>query len=203
MRVEDRLPATPGASISTVQVLMAALKARDHETEQHSDRVIRLSLALGRHCALAEADLYCLRHGAALHDIGKIGVPDRILNFPGPLRGEDWATMQTHPVVGHDIVRAAGLEAFDPIGRIVRHHHENFDGSGYPDGLKGEDIPPMARMVHLADAYDAMVSDRAYRAGMGHQRAIGLLNDEAGGRSDPWLVRRFTELFERDPAIGD
>jgi len=203
MSVEDRLPTALKAGISTVHVLLAALKARDHETERHSDRVIRLALALGRACGLTEDELFCLKCGAALHDIGKIGVPDRILNFPGPLRGDDWTAMQAHPVVGDQILRAAGLEAFEPICRIVRHHHENFDGSGYPDGLSGEDVPAMARMVHLADAYDAMVSDRPYRTGMNGRKAAGMLNEEAGVRSDPWLVRRFTLLFDRNPAIGD
>ncbi|WP_229722394.1 HD-GYP domain-containing protein [Xylophilus rhododendri] len=186
---------------ASVQALTAALRARDLETERHSDRVIRLSLALGRRCSLTSEELFLLQCGAALHDIGKVGIPDRILGHIGPLLGEDWTTMQTHPVVGEVILRAAQRPELDPVCRVIRHHHENVDGTGYPDGLRGEDIPAMARMVHLADAYDAMVSDRPYREGMCHRKAIAILQDEAGTRSDAWMAARFTELLEDEPAL--
>lgn len=184
-----------------VRALAAALDAKDAQTRSHSDRVVRLALALGRECALAPADLQTLSRGAVLHDLGKIGIPDRVLNYPGPLSPADWAVMQTHPVLGEAILRAAGMDDLDDVCGVVRHHHENFDGSGYPDGLAGEAIPALARMVHLADAYDAMVSDRAYRAGMAHAKAMAILDGEAGGRGDPWIFGRFVRALAKDPSL--
>jgi len=182
-----------------LKVLAQALQARDAGTWTHSDRVGTLVLALGRDCSLSAAELECLHLSALLHDIGKIGVPDQVLHNPGRPQGEDWARMQAHPVIGERILQASGLDSLAGIGSVVRHHHEAFNGSGYPDGLRGEAIPPLARMVHLADAYEALSALRPYHPPRGHRAIMDILEAESGVKSDPWMLARFQAVIERSP----
>jgi len=142
-----------------------------------------MACAVGRTLGLAPAQVGDVRAAALLHDIGKVGIPDAILNKPGPLTRDERAVMAEHPVIGERILR--GIGGFAPVARIVRHEHESWDGSGYPDGLAGEQIPAGSRIILACDAYHAMTSDRPYRARMTHADAFAELYRCAGRQFDP------------------
>ncbi len=161
---------TEAAYAGAIRALAAALDARDPYTAGHSERVSVISVAMGRVLAVADAELEVLRLGALLHDIGKIGIPDGILRKPGPLTAEEFETIKEHTVVGARILRT--IPFLLPHVDIVELHHERPDGRGYPKGLGGEDIPLLARIVHVADAYDAITSARAYRQGRSRAEAL-------------------------------
>ena len=180
------------AQAATRAALLGMLRARDHETEGHSERVVGGTLALGRHLGLAGAALEALELGAILHDLGKVGVPDAILHKPGPLTDAEWAEMRRHPAIGHELT--ARDPALLPAAPIVRHHHERWDGTGYPDGLGGATIPLGARIFTLADTFDAMTSDRPYRAGLAPAAAVAEIAAQAGRQFDPAVVAAFLEL---------
>jgi HD-GYP domain-containing protein (c-di-GMP phosphodiesterase class II) len=155
------------------------------------------SCAIGQALQLSQPMLEQIRIGALLHDIGKIGVPDSVLQKPGKLTAEEFALIQQHPGIGRRILEGVhGFEAFLPI---VELHHENWDGTGYPHGLRGEAVPLDARIVHIADAYDAMTSDRPYRPGMRREEALQILERFAGSQFDPAIVAVFLTL---DPGRG-
>ena len=179
--------------------LAAAVEAKDNYTEAHTERVALTSRALGERLDLGGAELDALYGGGKIHDIGKLGVPDRILMKPGPLDAEEMTLMRLHPVIGEEIV--SPLRSAAALRTIIRHHHEHFDGSGYPDQLVGEQIPLLARVVAICDAYDALVSDRPYRAGRTPEEAIAVLREGAGSQWDRRLVEIFTgnvvQLHER------
>lgn len=146
---------------STLWALVAALDAREHEISNHSQRVVRYTLAIARRLGLPEQELPAIGRGALLHDIGKIGIPDAILLKPGKLTDEEWAEMRRHPRIGHDILRA--IPFLEVPAEIVLSHQERYDGRGYPRGLAGETIPLGARIFAIADTYDAITNDRPYR----------------------------------------
>ena len=161
---------TEAAYAGAIRALAAALDARDPYTAGHSERVSVLSVAIGRVLRLPDADIEVLRFGALLHDIGKIGIPDEVLRKPGPLTDEEFEAIMQHPVVGARIIRT--IPFLLPHVDIVELHHERPDGLGYPKGLQGDDIPLLARIVHVADAYDAITSARAYRQGRSSADAL-------------------------------
>jgi putative nucleotidyltransferase with HDIG domain len=161
---------TEAAYAAAIRALAAALDARDPYTAGHSERVSTLSVAIGRVLKLPESDIEVLRLGALLHDIGKIGIPDSVLRKPGPLTDEEFEAITEHPVVGARILRT--IPFLLPHVDIVELHHERPDGLGYPRGLRGDDIPLLARIVHVADAYDAITSARAYRQGRSSDEAL-------------------------------
>ena len=169
--------------------LAVAVEAKDNYSEAHTERVALTSRALGESLALGSADLNALYGGGKIHDIGKLGVPDQILLKPGPLTETEMTLMQAHPVIGEDIIRP--LRSATALRAIIRHHHEHYDGGGYPDRLAGESIPILARVVSICDAYDAMVSDRPYRAGRSQAEAIAVLKQGSGTQWDPRLVEIF------------
>ncbi|WP_201028711.1 MULTISPECIES: HD-GYP domain-containing protein [unclassified Rhodanobacter] len=170
-------------------VLHETLGHRDAHTAVHCARVGMLALALARVFGLSGSDLLILGTAARLHDIGKIGIPDAILRKPGPLDAAEWAIMQSHSERGERIVRAdPGLPWRDDIALVIRHHHEHYDGSGYPDGLRGQAIPLLSRLLSVADSYDAMTEPRAYRLERSHREAMTTLRDESGGKHDPQMV---------------
>lgn len=176
--------------------LAAAAEAKDAYTETHTQRVANTAVHLGTRLGLQESDLVALYRGGLIHDIGKIGVPDTILRKPGPLNAGEERQMRAHPVIGESIVRP--LPSVADTLAIIRHHHERFDGGGYPDGLCGRKIPLLARIVSVCDAYDALASDRPYRARRNPEEAIETLMRGAGQQWDRELV---SLLLSELPAI--
>jgi HD-GYP domain-containing protein (c-di-GMP phosphodiesterase class II) len=176
-----------------------ALHERDAATHDHCDRVAAMSVALGQSIGLAADELRQLALAAVFHDIGKIGIPDDVLKKPGRLTAADWALMKTHALRGERIIRAAEIETDGTIARAIRHHHERIDGAGYPDGLAGESIPVLARIIAIADAYDAMGRMRMYGAPRTHPEIIAELQRHAGRQHDAFLVRRFEAIVEHSP----
>lgn len=174
--------------------LVEAIDEFDGYTAGHSAAVVGLSCALGERLRLDLPALLELELAALLHDLGKVGVPGAILMKPGPLDPDERDLMQLHPVWGAEML--AGVSGLEPVGTIVRFHHERWDGHGYPDGLAGERIPLAARMVAVCDAYHAMTSDRSYRAALGPQQAVAELRAHAGRQFDPAVVNTFVSLLD-------
>jgi putative nucleotidyltransferase with HDIG domain len=180
----------------TLKALAAALETRDRETHGHSERVVSFSLRLGRELKLGREDLRALEFGALLHDIGKIGVPDAILHKPAQLSAEEWVNMRRHPVHGQQILR--GIEFLEGASRVVGQHHEKWDGTGYPAGLRGEEIDLNARIFAVADAFDAITSDRVYRVGRSYEVALAELEGFTGRQFDPDVVAAFQRIPRAD-----
>jgi len=181
--------------LSTAAALGDAIEAKDAYTGGHTKRVLEYSLMVGRQLDLSQEELDHLKLAAALHDIGKIGIEDRILGKPSLLEPEEAQIMESHTVIGAKIV-----ENVRPLRAIVpgiRHHHEKYDGKGYPDALKGEDIPIVARIISVCDTFDAMTSDRPYRKGLQSEVAFQELRRQAGTQFDPAVVDAFVAVFER------
>ena len=185
-RAETAAPAGADAVRAVVSALSAALDARDGYTSAHSSATVALTQSVGRRLGLDRAALAELAQIAALHDIGKLGVPTDIIRKPGSLTAEEWAVMREHSAIGERILRA--VPDLVGVARAVRHGHERWDGNGYPDRLAGEEIPLTSRIVFICDAYDAMTSDRPYRPAMSSQEAIGELRAGAGTQFDPQVV---------------
>src|SRR5258705_9203680 len=181
---------------STLRALTAALETRDSETHGHSERVVSYSLRLGREYGLNREEMKALEFGSLLHDIGKIGVPDSILRKPAKLTEEEWVRMREHPAHGQQILR--GIEFLQGASRVVAQHHEKWDGSGYPLGLRAEDIDVCARIFSVADAFDAITSDRVYRRGKSYSAASQELDDWAGRQFDPKVVKAFHDVPKED-----
>lgn len=179
--------------LATIQSLMAAMEARDTYTRGHTARVARYSLAIGREMHFSKEALQDLKFGSTLHDIGKIGILDQILNKPSQLTEHETEVMRQHPELGDRILRK--IEFLRNARTIVRHHHERIDGKGYPDGLRGEEISLGARIVAVADSFDAMTSKRTYSEGMGLEDAIVNLADKINAQFDPDVVEVFTRLL--------
>ncbi len=178
---------------SILFALAQAVEHRDRCTSGHCDRLATLGMALGTALGLPRSQILALHRGGYLHDIGKIGIPDSILFKPGPLTPEEWAIMRSHSVKGEEICRPARTLA--PVLPIIRNHHERWDGSGYPDGLKGEEIPLLARILQTADVFDALTSTRPYKAALTPTEALKVMEQEVQkGWRDPHLVDVLTEL---------
>jgi putative nucleotidyltransferase with HDIG domain len=180
----------------TLTALMSALDARDRETEGHSTRVSRLACILGEELGLSGHQLKALERGALLHDIGKIGIHDSILHKPGKLTDDEWRIMRIHPDIGARIVD--GIPFLQETLPVIRYHHERWDGTGYPLGLKGHDIPIQARIFAVADVFDALTSSRSYRKKSSADEAIRYLTDKAGSLFDPNIVHALTHLPYND-----
>ncbi|MBZ5631583.1 MAG: HD domain-containing protein [Acidobacteriia bacterium] len=180
------------AYVEFVSSLASALDARDPYTAGHSLRVSEYSCAIARTMNVPAQEQELIRVGALLHDIGKIGISDAVLQKPGKLTPEEEALIQQHPVIGRKILEC--VQGFDAYLPVVELHHENWDGGGYPHGLKGEETPRTARIVKVADTYDAMTSDRPYRRGMRHEQAVSIIEKYAGTQFDPDAVRAFLAL---------
>ncbi len=181
---------------ATIEGWARALELRDRETEGHAQRVVRLTLALARRLGVPEERLVHIRRGALLHDIGKLGVPDRILHKPGPLTEEERLIMQRHPVLGYEMLK--DIEYLQPALIIPLFHHERWDGSGYPRGLKGEQIPLEARIFAVVDVYDALRSDRPYRPAWTREQALAFIREQSGKLFDPQVVAAFLSLIEEE-----
>ncbi len=181
------------------KALSVALGYRDLYTRIHSERVVGLAEAIGLRFGLSEIDLGILKIAATFHDIGKIGIPDQILLKPGRLDGEETTTMQQHAEVGEKIVTATELAGAELAARIIRHHHERWDGTGYPDGLVGEAIPLSSRIIGVADSYDAMSTTRAYHPSKSHSEIMRILDEETGGKHDARVISVFRKVIETSP----
>ncbi len=184
------------AHLSTIASMALLLEARDVYTQCHSQRVRDISVAIAMRQGLPKDEVETLRLGAAFHDIGKVGIPDIVLNKPDPLTPEEWQLMRRHPIIGYGV-----LEPIHFLRRghldVVRGHHERIDGSGYPDGLKGSDVSPLMRIMAVADSYDAMASDRAYRPALPLKRILEELNKARGTQFDPKVVDVFLDMLEK------
>ena len=194
--LDEALGSLENAYRSTLKALTAALETRDAETHGHSERVVSFSLRLGREYGLGGSEMRALEFGSLLHDIGKIGVPDAILRKPAKLTDEEWVRMREHPRHGQQILR--GIKFLEGAARVVAQHHEKWDGSGYPLGLKAEEIDVCARIFSVADAFDAITSDRVYREGRSYEAAARELDEWVNRQFDPKVVEAFHRVPKED-----
>lgn len=184
---------------SMVQAMGRAIEAKDRYTQEHIARVVAMSMAIGRELELPEDKLRALEVGAALHDIGKIAIPEAVLNKPGKLTPEEFEIIKEHAALGSEILEPV---PFPPeVVEAVRHHHEKWDGTGYPDKLAGMQIPLMARIVAVADVYDALTSDRPYRAAWSHERAMEFMSSQVGTHFNPEIFRAFEAAMAHTPSL--
>src|SRR6184192_1200302 len=180
--------------MSTIETLAMAIDAKDQITHGHIRRVQLYAVGLAKHLGVVDANLIkAIEAAALLHDMGKLAVPEYILNKPGPLTPAEFEKMKLHASVGADILSAIDFPY--PVVPIVRHHHESWDGTGYPDRIKGTDIPIGARILSVVDCFDALTSDRPYRPAMSDEEALRILNDRRGSMYDPLIVDTFTHIY--------
>ena len=179
----------------TVEALAEAIEKKDHYTGGHTKRVAHFAQVIAQNMKLSADQLRAVRLGAILHDVGKIGIEDKILRKEAPLTEDEWKSMKTHPQLGFEILH--GVEGMYEVTHGIRFHHERWDGKGYPQGLKGEEIPLVARVISVADAYDAMVSNRPYRKGLGPLPAYDEIVKNRGTQFDPAVVDAFVRAFEK------
>lgn len=177
----------------TLQALVASLDAREHETGNHSQRVSMYAIVLAKLMGMRSRKLESISKGALLHDIGKLGIPDSILLKPGELTSGEWDLMKTHPVIGYNILK--DIDFLQPALEIVLNHHEQYDGTGYPSGIKGEAIPLAARIFFVVDAFDTMTIDRCYHKAVSFKEALEEIKRCSGTQFDPGVV----ECFEKVP----
>ncbi len=197
-QLETALAALKTAYLETIRSFAFVVEAKDAYTGQHLERCRAYGVALMQELGVAD-DHPDAEFGFLLHDAGKIGVPERILSKPGPLSAAEWRIMRTHPVIGYQMLK--NIPFMTTAAEIVRCHHEMFDGSGYPERLRGEEIPLPARAFSIVDAFDAMTTDRPYRPAMAVERAAAELERMAGTQFDPEVITVFLPLIERLPVL--
>jgi putative nucleotidyltransferase with HDIG domain len=190
--VDRRMLRIESSFLDVVRRWGESIESKDAYTQGHCLRVSDLACATARRTGLDERGLFWFRVGALLHDVGKIAVPPEILNKPGRLTSEEWALMRSHPEAGVELLR--GIEFPEDVLPIVLHHHEKWDGSGYPHGLSGDAIPVAARILGIADVYDALTTERSYKPGMPHPVAMTAMREGAGTHFDPGLFRVFESV---------
>jgi putative two-component system response regulator len=187
---------------TVVCTLARSIEAKDPYTEGHCDRLSRYSSALAARLALPEDQQIALRRAGVVHDIGKVSVPEHILLKPGPLSADEREIMESHPLIGERI--CAPLKSFRMVLPIIRHHHEHQDGTGYPDKLRGDDIPITARIMQIVDVFDALTTNRPYRAALSTEKAFSILREECRrGWWDLRLVNEFEEMLQNAPDMRD
>ena len=177
------------------RALSMALGLRDPSTLMHSDRVQGLSREIGTRCGLGSESMGILEIAASFHDVGKIGIRDAVLMKPAQLDEDEWELMRQHCEMGEQIIAATGLDGAAEAARIIRHHHEHYDGSGYPDRLAGYAIPLLSRIISIADAYDAMAVTRSYHRARAHESILEVLDRETGRKYDPELMDVFRDVI--------
>ena len=179
--------------------LVTALEKRDEYTAGHDQRTKLIAVDIGEQCSLEAKDLGLLEIAASVHDIGKIGIPDRILLKAGRLDAEEWEVMKTHSEYGFRILSSVESPHASSVADVVRYHHEAFDGSGYPDGKSSEEIPVLSRIIALADCYDAMATSRPYRPGKPHSFIMKVIHEENEYKYDPYLREKLVTCLENSP----
>lgn len=192
--LEDALDRLERSYLATIETLALVVEAKDAYTKRHLERTRDYAVGLSRRIEPAIAEDPVLRYGFLLHDVGKVGVRESILGKPGPLTDDEWREMRDHPLIGVQIVSA--MDFLQPAVSVIKHHHERWDGKGYPDGLAGEDIPLAARIFSVADTLDAMVTDRPYRNGLDFDVAVEEIHRCAGTQFDPLVVEHFMDYAE-------
>jgi putative nucleotidyltransferase with HDIG domain len=200
-RVKERTADLHAANMDAIYMLAEAAEAKDHDTGRHVRRIQAYSRALALQLGLNDSDAEEIGYSAILHDVGKLHVPDRILAKPGPLNSDERQEMQEHTIVGEKIL--SPRKFFAQSRQIARSHHENWDGSGYPDHLDGQHIPAAARIVHIVDVYDALTSKRIYKEAWAAERASEFISEQAGQMFDPEMSTAFNSLMNKpdgDPA---
>jgi putative nucleotidyltransferase with HDIG domain len=191
----DRLNTGGDAARTMLDALTRVMTSRDGATAAHARRVQGYASALAREvCAADEILIEAVQTAALLHDIGKLAIPDRLLHKPGPLTREEYEQVKLHAAIGADML--GGIDFPGPLALIVRHHHENWDGTGYPDGLSGDHIPFGARLLAIADCYDALTSERPYRKGLPHDRALKMIAERRGTSFDPAVCDAFLRVVQ-------
>jgi HD-GYP domain-containing protein (c-di-GMP phosphodiesterase class II) len=181
----------------SIRTLVAAIDAKDRYTHGHSERVTNFALKIAKEMSLGDEEREIIQLAGLLHDVGKIGVPESVLNKPGDLTEEEWAAVKRHPEHGAEIIANIHAKNIDSISSAVRHHHERWDGSGYPDGLKREEAPLASRILAVADSFDAMTSDRPYRKGFSADQAAEVVAECAGTQFDPTIAQVFRRIHSR------
>lgn len=176
----------------TVEAVSSIVEANDPYTAGHSARLTELAVEIATEMGLGEDPLHTLRVAGPLHDLGKVGIPSSVLNKPAGLTQAEWVMIQSHPVVSAQT--AERVAAFKDAVPVIRHHHERWDGTGYPNGLKGDDIPLLARIVAVADGFEALTSNRPYRSAMSEEEALVTLKEGAGNQWDPQIVKTFLKM---------
>lgn len=183
------------------RAILKALDAKDKYTYGHSMRVCYFSMVVGKELQLSDEEMYELQLSALFHDIGKIGTPDAVLNKPTRLTDAEFKIMKAHPVQSYEILK--DFVTFEKIAINAKHHHERYDGRGYPNGLKGDQIPLFARIILIADTFDAMTSTRVYRKGLNYDVAFSELIEFSGSQFDPELVKHFIKGMKKEQAKGE
>jgi len=198
--IQELLEEQELAYMQAMQSLAKALETKDKYTAGHSGRVASYSVKLGHRLGLGKEQLTLLKQGALMHDLGKIGIPDLILNKPGALNDNEYEQMKAHPTMTATIMKP--LKRFKEFTDIAAWHHERWDGKGYPSGMAGEEIPLLARIVAIADTWDAMTGDRVYRKGMTVEKSVSILEEEKdSGQWDPTLIREFINLIKDEEEV--
>ena len=190
--LEEALRRLEDSYLDMVKTLAFVVEAKDPTTRAHLDRTHDYATALAAVVDSELADDACLRYGFLLHDVGKVGVPEAILNKPGPLTEDEWLILRTHPAMGVQMV--AGIKSLGPAVEVIRSHHERWDGRGYPAGLAGDRIPLSARIFAVCDAFDAMTSDRPYRTALPFERAVEQIQAGSGTQFDPDMADAFLSI---------
>jgi len=184
-----------GNLFSTLYAFVEAIEARDPYTKEHSTRVTSYAVSIARAIGCSQDKIDVLNVSGNLHDIGKIGIPDSILLKPGRLTDGEYEIIKRHPIIGSNII--GHFNMWTDEQRIVKHHHERWDGNGYPDKLKGEEIPFLSRIMSVADVYDALTSDRSYRKRLQEDVAVRIIRENAGSQFDPEIADVFLKLYEQ------
>ena len=181
--------------LETIQALSKALEAKDPETSGHAERVSLYSTAIARGMGLSESRIDNIMYAGLLHDIGKIGISDNVLQKPGRLTSDEYDKIKEHSAIGADILR--DIDFFRDASKIIRHHHERYDGKGYPDGIGGEEVPIESYILGVADAFDAMTNDRPYRKALTAEEARDVIKEQAGKQFHPRVAETFVKLFDK------